>query len=116
MVSCIYIPYIAPSLYPSFAIHKIKYTFESLDLGNVSHVVLEPLSDHDPSDEEEDAVAHRAYVYFSTWNSANVAACNIAARLRKREAAKIVYADPYAWTLLPCSQTAAPQQLEERRA
>ena len=101
MVASIYIPYIAPSLYPSFAIHKIKYTFESLNLGTVSHVLLEPLVE-DGTD-EHDSVAHKAYVYFSTWNSGNVAACNIAARLARKEEAKIVYADPYAWTLLPCS-------------
>ncbi len=111
MVSSIYIPYIAPSLYPSFAIHKIRYTFESLDLGTVSHVVLEPL--YEGGEEEDDPVAHKAYVFFSTWNSANVAACNIASRLARREEATIVYADPHAWTLLPPSPPSPPPHLEE---
>ena len=100
MVSSIYIPYIAPSLYPSFAIHKIKHTFETLDLGTVSHVLLEPLHEG-PDLPEEEPVAHKAFVFFSTWNTSNVAACNIAERLARKQEALIVYADPYAWTLLP---------------
>jgi hypothetical protein len=104
MVSSIYIPYIAPSLYPAFAIDKIKHTFQTLDLGTVSHVLLEAL--HEGEEEAEDEpVAHKAYVFFSTWNTANVAACNIAARLARREAALVVYADPHTWTLLPLGRS-----------
>ena len=113
MVSSIYIPYIAPSLYPAFAIDKIKHTFETLDLGTVSHVLLEPLHEgaYPPDDEP---LPHKAYVFFSTWNTASVAACNIAERLARRQEALIVYADPHAWTLLPLGTSCRLEEEDEQ--
>jgi len=84
----IYIPRIYGNIEPGL----IAYTFENMDLGVVRNIETCKRPDS----------TYMAFVYFSSWNTSNPAACNLAKRIRDPNVqARIVYDDPWYWILLP---------------
>lgn len=83
-----------PRVFNNITAERIRYVFDSLGLGYVSHVDFVPrLNDND---------AKMAFVHFEYWNIENPACQNLIERIHdpNREA-RVVYEDPYYWLLFP---------------
>lgn len=86
-----------PRVYANITTEFIAETFENLDLGTVDRVEAVP--------RDGDNTSYMAFVYFSSWNTQNKAAVNLANRIKcpkqGESQARIVYDDPWFWILLP---------------
>lgn len=86
-----------PRVYANITTEFIAETFENLDLGTVDRVEAVP--------RDGDNTSYMAFVYFSSWNTENKAAINLANRIKcpkpGENQARIVYDDPWFWILLP---------------
>lgn len=90
-LSSIYIP----RVYANISTEFVADTFERLNLGLVERVEVVP--------RPGDKTTYMAFVYFTSWNTDNKSAVNIAIRINTPDGpqARIVYDDPWYWILLP---------------
>jgi hypothetical protein len=77
-------------------IHKIKNSFEKLDLGKIKRidsVIKKSRKGYD---------YRIAFIHFEYWNMNNIAAINLREKIENpNKEAKLVYDDPWYWLLLP---------------
>lgn len=100
-----------PRVFANLSTEYVAEIFESLNLGVVDRVDAVPR----PGDKK----TYMAFVYFSSWNSQNKAAANLAERINcptpGATQARIVYDDPWFWILLPnkSEKTSASRKLDD---
>lgn len=77
-------------------IHKIKDSFEKLDLGKIERI------DSVIKISREGYNYRMAFIHFEYWNMNNIAAINLREKIENpNKEAKLVYDDPWYWLLLP---------------
>ena len=81
-----------PRVFGNIGEKKIKNVFESNNIGRVNHVDLVAKMGKDHK------IYHSAYVNFEEWYN-NVASRNIQEKLNADKEVKIVYDDPWYWTV-----------------
>jgi len=93
-----------PRVFENITYDKIKYVFEVLELGKVSHIDL--------INKDSISGTKMAFVHFEDWYT-NPAAQNLAEKiLDPSREARLVYDDPWYWILLPNNKP-IPQQFKQ---
>ena len=85
-----------PHIFINIPIHKIKDSFEKLDLGKIERI------DSVIKISREGYNYRMAFIHFEYWNMNNIAAINLREKIENpNKEAKLVYDDPWYWLLLP---------------
>jgi len=83
-----------PRVFANFSDERIVDVFEHLDMGIVSHIDRIAKTDRDGKK------YHSIYIHFESWNYANSAVLSLHEKLNAGESVRIVYDDPWYWTVL----------------
>ncbi len=85
-----------PHIFMNIPIHKIRDSFEKLDLGKVEKI------DSVIKMSREGYYYRMAFIHFEYWNMNNIAAINLREKIENpNKEARLVYDDPWYWLLLP---------------
>jgi len=92
-----------PHIFMNIPIHKIRDSFEKLDLGKIEKI------DSVIKMSREGYYYRMAFIHFEYWNMKNIAAVNLREKIENpNKEARLVYDDPWYWLLLPNKSTQQP--------
>lgn len=83
-----------PRVFANFSDERVVQVFERLDMGTVSYIDRIAKTDRDGKN------YHSIYVHFESWNYDNTAVTSLHEKLDAGESVRIVYDDPWYWTVL----------------
>jgi hypothetical protein len=83
-----------PRVFANFSDERVAELFERLDMGTVSYIDRIAKTDRDGKN------YHSIYVHFESWNYDNTAVTSLHEKLDAGESVRIVYDDPWYWTVL----------------
>ena len=83
-----------PRVFANFSDERVVQVFARLDMGTVSHIDRIAKTDRDGKN------YHSIYVHFESWNYDNTAVTSLHEKLDAGESVRIVYDDPWYWTVL----------------